>query len=67
VAAWVADKFCNFQALKNHKNANNSTTTEAREKNAQISNPCNFRKKCYVLLNFKEIKFYLIKLATDSG
>ncbi len=32
VAALVPDKFCNFYLVKNHKIANNSATTEAREK-----------------------------------
>jgi hypothetical protein len=32
VAALVPDMFCNFYLVKNHKIANNSATTEAREK-----------------------------------
>jgi hypothetical protein len=32
VAALVSDVFCNFYLVKNHKIANNSATTEAREK-----------------------------------
>ncbi len=32
VAAWVPDMFCNFYLVKSHKIANNSATTEAREK-----------------------------------
>jgi hypothetical protein len=32
MAAWVPDMFCNFYLVKNHKIANNSRTTEAREK-----------------------------------
>jgi hypothetical protein len=32
VAALVKDLFCNFYLVKNHKIANNSATTEAREK-----------------------------------
>jgi hypothetical protein len=32
VAAWFTDVFCNFNLVKNHEIANNSTTTEAREK-----------------------------------
>jgi hypothetical protein len=40
VAAKVADMFCYFYLLKNHKIANNLTTTTAREKKqAQILNP----------------------------
>jgi len=30
VAAWVPDMFCNFYLGKNHKIANNSTTTKTR-------------------------------------
>ncbi len=33
VAAWVRDMLCNFYLVKGHKIANDSTTTEAREKN----------------------------------
>ncbi len=32
VAAWFPDLFSNFYLVKNHKIANNSTTTKAREK-----------------------------------
>jgi hypothetical protein len=32
VAASVPNMFCNFYFVKNHKNANSSATTEAREK-----------------------------------
>ncbi len=32
VAAWVPDMFCSFYLAKHHKIANNSTTTEAKEK-----------------------------------
>jgi hypothetical protein len=38
VASWVLDMFCNFYLVKNHKIANNSATTEAREKYTQICN-----------------------------
>ncbi len=33
LAAWVPDMFWNFYLLKSHSIANNSATTEAREKN----------------------------------
>ena len=36
MAALVPDIFCNFYIVKNHKIANNSATTEAREKNKDI-------------------------------
>jgi hypothetical protein len=32
VAAWFPDMFCNFYLVRNHKIAQNSTTTKAREK-----------------------------------
>jgi hypothetical protein len=32
VAAWVADMFCDFYFVKNHKIAKNSTASEAEEK-----------------------------------
>jgi len=32
MAAWVSDMFYNFYLVKNHKIANNSTSTEPREK-----------------------------------
>ncbi len=32
VAAWIPNIFCNFYLVKSHKIANNSATTEAREK-----------------------------------
>ncbi len=32
MAAWAPDMFCNFYLVKSHKFANNSATTEAREK-----------------------------------
>jgi hypothetical protein len=32
MASWVKDMFQNFYEVKIHRNANNSTTTEAREK-----------------------------------
>jgi hypothetical protein len=66
VAAWVPDMFCNFYLVKNLKIANNSATTVAREKNAQIWNPLNFRNfLMYVYLNLRAIKFYLIELDAD--
>jgi hypothetical protein len=32
VAAWVPDMFCKYHLVKNHKIANNSTTSKSREK-----------------------------------
>jgi hypothetical protein len=36
LAALVADMFCNFYFIKNHKISNNSTTADARDKNRHI-------------------------------
>jgi hypothetical protein len=33
VAVWFPDNLCNFYPVKNHKIAENSTTTKNREKN----------------------------------
>ncbi len=33
---WFPDVFCNFYLVQNHKIANNSATSEAREKNKHI-------------------------------
>jgi hypothetical protein len=49
VAALVPDMFSNFYLVKNHKIANNSATTEAREKYAHNQNHSNFRN---VLMHF---------------
>ncbi len=38
-AAWVTNMFCNIYLVKNHKIANNSTTTKLQKKYAQIWNP----------------------------
>jgi hypothetical protein len=37
MAACVQDMFCNINLVKKHKIASNSTVTEAREKNENIS------------------------------
>jgi hypothetical protein len=66
VAARVPDIFCNFCLVENHKIANDSTTAEAREKKRTDIEPLIVRNfMCYVSLNLKPIKFYLIKLATN--
>jgi hypothetical protein len=36
VAAFFPEMFCKFYLVKNHKIANNSATTDAREKNKQL-------------------------------
>jgi hypothetical protein len=44
--------------VKNHKNANNSTTTEAKEKYAQIQSPENLIKiQCMLGLIIKQSNF----------
>jgi hypothetical protein len=45
VAAWFPDVFCSFYFVKNHKNANNSTTTKAREKISTDLDTLEFKKK----------------------
>jgi hypothetical protein len=67
-ARLVPDMFCNFYLVKNHKIANNSATTEAREKISTYLESLEVENfLMYVGLNLKTIKFYLIKLATDSS
>ncbi len=66
VAAWVPDLFCNLYFVKYPKVAKDFATTKAREKIAQIWNTQNFRNfLIHVGQNFKTIKFYFTKLATD--
>jgi hypothetical protein len=66
VAAWVADMFYYFYLVKNHKIANNSTNTEAREK---IRTDLAFLEFYNSLIcvgpNLKQYNFHFIKLATD--
>ncbi len=44
VAALVSGMLCNFYVVKNHKIANNSATTEAREKISTDLNTLEFEK-----------------------
>ncbi len=65
MAALVTDMFCSFYLVKNNKIADNSATTEAREKIRTYSESLEFWKLLmYVRQYLKTIKFYLIKLAT---
>ena len=66
VAAMFQDMFCNFCLVKNHKIANNPTTTKAREKIKHRFGILRILEifKCMFETKFKTIKFYLIKLAT---
>jgi hypothetical protein len=61
VAAWLPDMFCDIDLVKNHKAANNSTTTKARERISTDLEKCLMQ----LWLNLKTIKFYYIKIATD--
>jgi hypothetical protein len=63
VAAYVPDMFCNFNLVKKHNIANNSTITE---KITTYQEFLAFRPYLmWVTLNLKAIKFYQIKLATN--
>jgi hypothetical protein len=44
MAAWVPDMFSHFCLVKNHKIANNSTTTNAREKISTDLEPIELKK-----------------------
>ncbi len=52
VASWVSDMFCNFYFVKYHKIANNSATTEAREKISTYLESLEFLDGC--LTKFKK-------------
>ncbi len=66
VAALVPDMFCYFYLVKNYNIANNSATTEAREKISAYSESLEFQKFFDVCLTkFENYQIYLIKLATD--
>jgi hypothetical protein len=66
VVAKVIDMFCNFHLVKNHKIADNSTTTEAREKVRKDLEYLEFYKFADVgFTKFKNNHILLIKLATN--
>ncbi len=44
MAAWDSDMFCNFYLVKNHKIANNSTTSKAGEKISTYLESLEFHK-----------------------
>jgi hypothetical protein len=44
VASWISDMFCNFYLVKNHKMAENSTTTKGKEKINMDLESVKFRK-----------------------
>ncbi len=60
VAALVADMFCNFYLVNNHKIANNSATTEAREKKLTYLESLEFQK-CFgvFLTKFEKLSILL--------
>jgi len=60
VTSLVPAMFCNFYLVKNHKIADHSATTKAIEKRSTYFESLEFFDAC-----LKNIKFYLIKLATD--
>jgi hypothetical protein len=59
VAALVPDMFCNLNLMKNHKIANNSTTTEAREKNKRIFEIIRIKKIDVCLTKFENYQILL--------
>jgi hypothetical protein len=66
VAACAPDMCCTMYIVKRYKIANNSATTEAREKISTDLESLEFKKfLVHVGLNLKTITFYFIKLATD--
>ncbi len=50
MAAWVPDMFCNFYMMNSRKIANNSATTEAREKISTDLEPLEFKKHFIVYM-----------------
>jgi len=64
VAALVPDMFCNFYLAKNHKIANNSATTEAREKISTDLESLEFKSffDAY-LTKFKKLPIFLNKIS----
>jgi hypothetical protein len=60
VALLVSDMLCNFYLVKNHKIANNSATTEAREKISTYLNSLEFEKcfdECMTKIENNQILF----------
>ncbi len=57
---------CNFLKVKIDKTVDNSATTDAGEKLAQICNPQHVKKLLVnIFPDLEAIKFYFIKVATD--
>ncbi len=66
VAAWALALFWNIYSAEHHKMAKNLKTTEAREKFSSDWESLEFYKIfMHVLLKFKTIELYLIKLAIN--
>ena len=64
VAALVLDMFCNFYIVENHKIANNSTTTNARQKISTALESLEFWKFFEVYLTkFKNNQILLNKIS----
>jgi hypothetical protein len=64
VAALVPDMFCKFYLMKNHKIADDSATTEAREKISAYLESLEFYKFLDICLaKFKSNQILLIKIS----
>jgi hypothetical protein len=68
VASWVKDMVRNFYLVKNHKIANNSTTTKAREKSKHRFGILRISEisRCMFDKVLETIKFFPIKLKNDN-
>ncbi len=64
MAAWFPVLYCNFYLVKNHKIAENSTTTKAREKISADLETLQFQKFFAVCLTkFKNKQILLYKIS----
>jgi hypothetical protein len=67
VAAWIPDMFCNLNLVKNHEIANNSASTEAREKiskDVTVACYCHWR---YHLKNYANVNTVLVRFSMYAG
>ncbi len=66
--AQVPNMFCNFYLVKNHKIANNSTTTKARAKiSTDLESLKFYNKKLMGFTKFKHIEILLNKFRKTSS
>jgi hypothetical protein len=64
VAAWVPDMFCDIYLVKGHKIANNSATTETREKIITYLESVEFGKLFYICwTNFENYQILINKIS----